>query len=72
MVSPGKPTPFPMISMKPDLEHGISYGLANNAWGEAPSGLIPLLQTACLKTCPLGNAYRIAICRNQLSSVAAL
>ena len=39
MVSPGKPTPFPMISMKPDLEHGISYGLANNAWGKASTAL---------------------------------
>lgn len=37
LVSPGAPTPFPVLSEKPDMKQGMSFLLCNNIWGEAGS-----------------------------------
>jgi hypothetical protein len=33
LVSPGKPTPFPMVEELPDLSRGMHFNLHNNVWG---------------------------------------
>ena len=33
LVSPGKPTPFPNLTHRPDMREGVSFNLANNIWG---------------------------------------
>lgn len=33
LVSPGRPTPFPIVREKPDVREGMSFNLANNIWG---------------------------------------
>jgi hypothetical protein len=33
LVSPGKPTPFPMVEDLPDLHEGMHFNLHNNVWG---------------------------------------
>ena len=38
VVSPGRHTPFPSLSVPPELLYGASYCLSNNIWGEALPG----------------------------------
>ena len=33
VVSPGRPTPFPVLKAPPDLSQGLSFLLSNNIWG---------------------------------------
>jgi hypothetical protein len=33
LVSPGKPTPFPIVDAAPDLSQGMHFNLHNNVWG---------------------------------------
>ena len=33
LVSPGDPTPFPVLDTPPDMSQGVSFNLANNIWG---------------------------------------